>query len=77
MCSTSTWGAAALPSTISIRLSDDEREAFEARSAEMGTSLSGYLRLLARRDAGLDEQRDAEIAELRTRLERLEGMAGL
>jgi hypothetical protein len=66
-----------MPSPLSIRLSDEEREAFSSRAGEIGTSLSGYLRWLGRRDAGLDEHRDAEIKELRQRLERLEGMAGL
>ena len=42
-----------LAAMVSIRLSPEELEAVQARAAELGQSVSGYLRHLALRDARL------------------------
>lgn len=39
--------------TIQIRISTTERREFDRRAAEVGLTLSEWIRLLARRDAGM------------------------
>ena len=48
-------------SPLTIRLSDEEREAFEARASELGLSLGAYLRLLGRTDCDMDEEPRREV----------------